>query len=515
MSLSPRALAVLAALTALSGFFFAAILGGGDRTTPARGLPVVGSANVEHVASLPGTAAISGVFSRSAPYFYVSGLESVSVFDVSDPRKPKLAGKLVNAIFENEAMTLGERTEPDGAVRRFLLLGNDLGQASVGPNGFSVGRVNGLELIVVDVTDPARPRIAGRTPGDGEDGAVTTSTHTVACVNPACTVAYSAGGTDGKFSIIDLTDLAAPREIGTVKSPAAGEGPIGQAGHHWNIDGAGIAWHTGSGGTAAFDISDPLRPQLLNGTDAHGTQTPYNDFIHHNSQRPNARAFQPGGELSVANGNVVLITEEDYASEGDEVVCSRAGTLQTWALPSLDGAAYRAGNPDAEPNRGTMTPLDTINPPAESGGGLSSPVGAFCSAHWFDFHQSGIVAQGYYQQGLRLVDVRNARELKQFGYVTGGLSEVWDAYWAPERDAAGTVVPGRKTNLVYTVDAVRGVDVFEVTNLPPDLPVAGDEGSRGTFPAAPGAVPAPASATETPAAPAGAGAAAPPAPTAP
>ncbi len=32
----------------------------------------------------------------------------------------------------------------------------------------------------------------------------------------------------------------------------------------------------------------------------------------------------------------------------------------------------------------------------------------------------------------------------------------------PVRNAAGKAVPGKKTNLVYTADAVRGVEVFEV-----------------------------------------------------
>jgi hypothetical protein len=83
---------------------------------------------------------------------------------------------------------------------------------------------------------------------------------------------------------------------------------------------------------------------------------------------------------------------------------------------------------------------------------------------------------------MRLVNVRDARNLGQFGYATGGATEVWDAYWVPQRREDGTVRPGYKTNIVYTVDAVRGVEAFEVTDLPPDLPVAGDEGGRGGFP---------------------------------
>jgi len=147
---------------------------------------------------------------------------------------------------------------------------------------------------------------------------------------------------------------------------------------------------------------------------------------------------------------VLLVTEEDYANDGDEIVCDKAGTFQTWHVPDLAGGA-------------TIAPLDIINPVAV-GDGLSAPIGGFCSAHWFDYHQSGVTAQGYYQQGLRFLDVRDPTDIKQYGYVTGGASEVWDAYWVPQRDRSGRAT-GKKTEIVYTADFVRGVDVFEV-----DLP---------------------------------------------
>jgi hypothetical protein len=484
MSLSPRAVLTLTSLLAASGVLFALLLGTGSKPATAQGIPTQTSDNIEKLADIPGTIAISGVFSRTAPYFYVSGLNRVAVIDVSNPREPKQVGTLNNAVFENEAMTAGERRLPDGKIQRFVLVGNDLFQTEGDPRGIERGfGAGGRELIIVDVTDPAKPAIIGRTPTSEAQGGATTSTHTVACMNADCTVAYSAGDEEG-FSIFDLSDLTQPRQVKTVKSPAGQPNPVFSTGggHHWQVDGAGVAWHTGAGGTAAFDITDPLNPQPLNGTDANGIKSPYNDFIHHNSQRPNARAFRPGQAPSVTNGNVALVTEEDYANDGDELVCERSGSFQTWEVPSLDGAAYQAANPKRETGKGTMRVLDTIQAPAEAGGGLSAPAGAFCSAHWFDYHQSGTIAMGHYQAGLRLIDVRNARDLKQTGFATGGGTEVWDAYWVPQRDANGTVVPGRKTNIVYTVDAIRGVEAFEVKNLPPDLPVTGDDGGRGTFP---------------------------------
>jgi hypothetical protein len=441
-------------------------------------VPLVTSPGVRLVDNVPDTLGISGEFAKTGDYFYVSSLDSINVFDTSDPLHPKLTGTLPNLVFENEAMSYGERSV-DGKLRRFVLVGNDLYNATVDPaTGPQRGRIGGGEVIVVDVTDPQSPRVRSRTPGSSATpGAVTTSTHTLQCVTTSCEFAYTAGDS-GRFSIIDLRDLDKPVQIATAKSPASAPNDIFTtgSGHYWDFDSAGVGWHTGSGGTAAFDLSDPLAPVALNATNAQGTATPWNDFIHHNSMRPNASRFSPGREASVGNGNVVLVTEEDYFNDGDELVCERAGTFQTWEVPDLDGASYRAGNPELAPDKGTIEPLDLLNPVA-LGDGLSTPVGGFCSAHWFDYHQSGIVAQGYYQQGLRLIDVRNARDLRQYGYATGGGTEVWDAYWVPQRDRKGRMTT-KKTNIVYTTDLVRGLDVYEV-----DLP--GTEPQESTLPSLP------------------------------
>jgi hypothetical protein len=421
-------------------------------------LPLVTSPNARFVDSFPETQAISGEFARTGNFFYVSSLDSISVFDTTDPAHPKLRGTLANLVFENEAMSYGERTE-GGQLRRFVLVGNDLYNATVDPaSGPQRGRIGGGEVIVVDVTDPANPHVRSRTPGSSSlPGAVTTSTHTVQCLTTSCEYAYTAGDS-GRFSVIDLRNLDKPVQVATPLSPASSSNAIftSGAGHYWDFDSAGVGWHTGSGGAAAFDVTDPLNPRARNGTDANGTQTPWNDFIHHNSQRPNGSRFSEGAAPSVANGNVLLVTEEDYFNDGDELVCDRAGSFQTWEIPSMDAAGYSGGTPGA----GSIRPLDLINP-VKVGDGLSAPVGGFCSAHWFDYHQSGIIAQGYYQQGLRFIDVRNARDLKQHAYVTGGATEVWDAYWVPERNRKG-VAQAKKTNLVYSTDLVRGLEVYEV-----------------------------------------------------
>ncbi len=431
-------------------------------------VPLVTSPGVRLVNTVPhATGMISAAFARTGPYFYTSSLNSISVFDTSDPTHPRLTGTVDNLVFENEAMTYGERSISKIVVERFVLVGADLYQAS--SSDIQHVNVGGGELIVVDVTDPTKPHVRSRVPVDN-------STHTVACVDEwNCEFAYTAGDR-GKFSVVDLRDLDKPSVAGTHASAAAGPNATFTrgAGHEWNFDGSGLGWHAGSGGTEVFDVGDPLNPLPLNATDKNGIAPGWNDFIHHNSLRPNGANFRAGAEPSLKNGNVLVVTEEDYVNDGDEVLCERAGSVQTWWLKDLDGEAYRAGSPNT-PGSGTISPLDASNVPHEFGGGLTLPAGAFCSAHWFDYHQSGIIAQGFYQAGLRLVDVRDPRNIKQYGYATGGGTEVWDAYWVPQRNTKGQAT-GKKTNVVYTADLARGIDVYEV-----DLP-GEDLGDTGALP---------------------------------
>ncbi len=410
-------------------------------------VPGLMSGNVEHVRNVPGQVGISGCFMKTKPLFITSGLDSVKVFNVSNPLNPRLVSTLPNAVFENEAMNCGERKTANG-TKRFALIGVDIYQASPNdPDHTNQG--DGQELIVVDVTKPSEPRIQSRTPA-------TTSTHTVACIRETdCTTAYSAGSSRAqKFSIFNLTDLNKPREVDS-NANEAGVQPFSSptAAHKWNFDNAGYGTHTGFEGSSIFDVSRPRSPELVTttgragrGEKADGSPNGYNDFIHHNSFRPNAKAFRPNTAPSFANGNILLITEEDY----EDVNCSTAGSFQTWHVKTLSGA------PSA------IVPMDKVE--LSDLGNFPSPAGAFCSAHWFDYHPSGVVAIGYYGGGTQLIDVRTPDRLKSYGHAYWGASEVWDSYWVPVYNDRG-VATGRQTNITYSVDLIRGLDVYSV-----DLP---------------------------------------------
>jgi hypothetical protein len=368
----------------------------------------------------------------------------VKVFNITDPAVPEQRGVLESAQFENEAMNCGERQTKKG-VRRFALIGLDLYQATPTSEDIEHVNVGGNELVVVDVTDEAHPRIRSRVPG-------TTSTHTVACVDELdCRYAYSAGDdSSGRFSIFDLRRLSHPAELDSNPDKAGIQGfRSPTAGHKWNFDNAGYGSHTGFDGTSIFDVRNPRHPRLVTTTGAAGRgddpeHAGWNDFIHHNSLRPNARRFAKFSPPSVSNGNVLFVTEEDY----EQTDCARAGSFQTWKVTTLGG------------RKDAIVPLDKVE--LADLGNFPVPQYAFCSAHWFDYHPAGIVAAGFYGGGLQLIDARDPRHLKSYGHAFWGASEVWDAYWVPRYDDFGRITHGR-TDIVYTVDLVRGMDVYHVT----------------------------------------------------
>ena len=421
-------------------------------------VPFLSSPNVRLAAVRPGSAGVSGCFLHSAPYFVMSGLDDVTVFDVSDPLAPREVGSMPSAQFENEAMNCGDRKVSKNRTDRFAMIGVDLYQASPDDLEHVNDPVTGdYELVIVDVTDPTAPHVRSRVKA-------TTSTHTVTCIDGTdCRYAYSAGDDSevpgqGSFSVFDLTDLDNPVEVDSDKA-TPGIQPfrsdaVGWGGHKWNVDAAGYATHTGAGGSYVFDVRDPLAPVEVANTGAagdtarEGSVNHFNDFIHHNSFRPNAKAFRPNTSPSLANGNILLVTEEDY----EDPDCATAGSFQTWHIKRLDGSD------------GSIVPLAKVE--LADLGTYPIPAGAFCSAHWFDYHPSGIVAIGFYGGGTQLIDVTDPTAPASHGYATWGASEVWDSMWAPVYNRKG-VATSQRTNLIYSVDLVRGLDVY-VVDVPGD-----------------------------------------------
>lgn len=416
--------------------------------TPAVDVPVpVFAENVELVTTVPDAAGISLAIDPARPYLYLSTARGIDVYDITDPTAPSLVGHTVDVIFENEAMNAGSaHARDDGST--FVVTGADIApNASLSSPG---EYFTGAGVFIFDVTDPSDPYLRSSLQPS-------TGTHTISCVDEACEYAYTSGG--GSFSILDLRDLDDPKEVATV--------PTIWTAHDWDRDDAGVLWSTSWQGTAAWDVTDPETPVLLNATGLAAVRTPEAlDFVHHNMARPNATAFDPDATdaaYDLANGNVALITEEDY----DDPTCRTEGSFQTWGIPSLAPG-------DAAPDEvsGSMEVLDLWNTEIYATG-EKTRAGAFCSAHYFTVHEAGLVAQGWYQQGLRILDVSDPSDIQQVGYFVAQAQEVWHAYWVPERDEDGAVVRREDgsmvhSDLIYALDTARGIDVVRFTAL--DVP---------------------------------------------
>jgi hypothetical protein len=367
------------------------------------------SDNVSLLGKVPDSAgAIGARFSPDGQTMYVTSVTGLQIYDVSVPASPRKLSQLPLPHVENEDVDVGRDT---------VVISND-------PSFTGVGM-----LYLIDVADPSNPSIRSALPTNipllGQENS--DNGHIANCV-ARCDYLYTTGTSEG-LTVYDIRDLDAPRRAATVALP--GDGFT----HDVEVDDWGVAWVTGEDGTFGYDTTDPLRPVLryrsdpsivntgggLPGDDGSGPL----DFLHHNLKR--------------VSKNILAITEEDYAKP----TCEGQGSLQTWRIT---GERNADGTIKLELLDLWTTELNEL---ANLTG--RSPATANCSAHWFD-EDRGLLAQGWYDQGVRFMDVNNPRDIQQVGYyVTQGT--FWAAYFAPTD-------PDRET--VYALDTASGIDVLHI-----------------------------------------------------
>jgi hypothetical protein len=365
---------------------------------------VIASENVRLLGTIPNPGAIGARFQGSV--MFVTSAAGLTSYDISNPSSPRPLGALPLPHFENEDVDLG------GDI---LLISNDAAEST------------GI-LYVIDISDPAHPALLSTTPMGGNP-LFGGPGHTASCILD-CRFAWVTDG--GGIRVFDLTNPLAPVNKGTFATPA-GDGVVT---HDVQVDGNGLVWVVGFGGTAAYRLPDGYDGNglgtLVAKTNDEGKSTYFdelglgdgsnpNDFIHHNS-------FRRAGD------NVVFITEEDYARPG----CRGAGSFQSWSLP-----VDQSDNPTGA----DLTPLDLWT--TELLADAAQPA-ALCSAHYFDYRRN-LVAQGWYEQGVRFLDVHDPSDIRQVGYFVPPSSATWAAYFAPT-DPTGQIV--------YSVDAAHGIDVL-------------------------------------------------------
>lgn len=381
------------------------------QAVPPAAAGALASSNVDFVANIPDAPAIGGRILRGVDtllgpkdLFYVTTSQGLRIYDVT-LGIPVLTGALQLPHFENEDV------DTNGKI---LLIAAD----------HFLGFPNMLYVINVEV--PQAPILVGVLPFPSE-------AHTVSCIND-CKYAWLAGGSG--LYVIDLTNPANPRQMSGVR--------IGQeygGTHDVQVDEAGIAWVTGTRltGYATGDTRTPAsygvgfghNPVVVAKSDTSGSGAFNNNFILHNSMRPNALKMNPAllSNNEIDPGEAVYVTEEDYISLNED------GSFQAGYLRMVNGELKVDFT-----NRWTFADDFAV--------GVDHKVGVgFSSSHYFDYKQ-GVMAVAWYEQGTRFFDVSNPRILRPIGYfMPAAGNETWNAVFNGE--------------YVYTIDVGRGIDVLK------------------------------------------------------
>ena len=403
-----------------------------QEVVPAEDTPI-SSANISLLTTLGVTNPIGARFDGDV--MYVTSTTGLFTFDISDPAAPVALGRLALPHFENEDVDFGNG---------ILLISNDAAEST------------GI-LYVIDITDPAAPAILSTFPMGG-DPASGGPGHTASCIQ-GCKFAWVSDAAGVK--VIDLRDPAAPVDLGTFETLAGGDIAV----HDVQIDGNGLAWVVGFGGAVAYKLNAAYDGTSL-GTEVARTNeegfstyietlglgdgSAPNDYILHNSHRDK-------------NSDVVFVTEEDYTRPG----CAGAGAFESWNLPTKTVRVN--GKQVVQPTGGDLTPLDqwvteSLDDPASWN--QAPPASAMCSAHYFHMSKN-LVVQGWYEQGMRVLDVSNPSNIRQIGYFILPTSMAWAAYFAPTDPTQ---------QVIYQLDYTSGVHVLQL-----DRPA---KGKRSTVPCA-------------------------------
>jgi hypothetical protein len=407
------------------------------------------SDNVTHVRNVPTGLGIGGKFhgryyiqsTARATGYRGPDQDAVSdggiwVFDTIDPENPALVAHVPLPVWQNEDVDLS-------AKRKLLLVANERRRAT-SPAPAPVAQTPWLpgSLTVFDIADPAKPVPLSTIVMPAEVGTMPNGEpisgpgHTASCIRD-CEYVYMAGAKDGSVWVVDLRDPRAPALMGSFTTPA-GEAtkamPQGLV-HDVNVDPYGNVWMSGSGGTFMYDpITDPMRPVLVASVSPEDNART-NQLIHHNAMR--------------LDKHHVMVSEEAYTGcGGDEPLAPDApqgGRFQIWRI-------------DRDARR--LVPVSLFQ--------KTIPGIPVCSSHWMDVNEHDVVADSFYEGGVRFLDISDNKAMRQVGWFRpsdGGAAQV-------------VYVPGRP-DLVYVSDFYRGLDIVRIDGGGEGAPTQWETGEGG------------------------------------
>ena len=392
------------------------------------------SDNVEYISTLPIDA--PGVGARVVQIgaqrrLYVTGVQSLTIYDVSAPATPKILGRLELPNWENEDVAVSA----DGKT-------------------VLISEFTGTYMHVIKVDDGPNgtllPQRVGFSPMDNG--------HIVSCVDTACDWVYGSEG-----SIIDLRDKTNPVHLeqgwaAQLKLPTNGHNIEVITPSTCTYDEAGTP--TCPGGIASadvtpisiLDVSNPTKPTLITQADKADMgrrKTAYQ----HNNKMPQVAAYDPRDtEAEIADPNL----------RPGELMMSNGETNFTRTCGDANGpfATYSA---KSWKEGGKLQVLDVLRPVTgdyTTGDPRVNTIG--CSGHWFD-HQPDADADGnylvtaaWYEHGTRLIKVNAATgKITQVGFYQPVVGSASQSLWID-------------SEYIYTIDYERGIDILRYKPAAPE-----------------------------------------------
>lgn len=370
---------------------------------------------------------------------YVSGTFGLKGYDITaDPTRPVPVGE-----FALPGFWQGEDTEADHK-RKIIYLSRD-------PRAFGGTTQTGESgVYVIDVSKPETLTLLAYQ--------VIPAGHTTSCIDD-CRYLWTGGPAKAATQPADwggrpvwVTDVRDPRRPRVFPEPidlGRNDGKTDYS-HDIQVDAKGIAWVSGRGGVRGYHTRgrhfDPVLERSRTATP--WNPVPYagggideattNSSFMHNSFRATGRTGDQGADPAVwGKGELIYVTEETFgpgcADDGLLVIASLEG--------SHDGQGWRS-TPE-NPFR-----LHTVGTWGVAGQEGSRPDSTDCSAHYFSV-RDGVLAQAFYSQGVRFLDVRDPTNPRQVAYYRIDDSLSWAAYWHGDH--------------VYVVDHNRGVEILRPT----------------------------------------------------
>jgi hypothetical protein len=452
------------------------------------------SSNLEYVKWIPDTRqVVEGKFDevRGKDVLVLTGRFGFKTLDVSDPANPKPLGSFLPKELAEGGYWQNEDMELD--TKRKLIIGaldprHTQKTITTCPAGGSTSNPNCTSgFYVISYADPKNLKQVG-------DFVTLPSGHTSSCIQD-CKYIWTGGparrsdqdwlgaiipetsspptlstraiGNGRPIWVTDLRDPAHPQVSDEPVDLWRNDGYTDYS-HDVDEDERGIAWVAGRGGIRGYATkgrhrdpyqnrwrrATPFDPILVAGgglewSDKGVAQA--TDFMH-NSGRPTDGWVRASG---VKTGNVLIGTEEDFQND-----CATDGRIVAVDLTDSWGGEPAQRSTRANPYR--LKALDSFHPLRDTPETTDGTLGG-CSAHYFEI-EGPMLGAAFYNQGLRLLDIHDARDLRQVGYYrvttpAGGdpavdpTSNSWDTAFRSDR---------KKGDLVYLFDMSRGVEVLRL-----------------------------------------------------